>query len=391
MTRRLSRKHLLRWAGAAGGGLALGAAGYTKLEGGSASAEARIEPFHGEHQSGIVNPQPKHLQFVSLDVQGSGRAHLRDLMRTLTQTAAQLTAGRTPAGDEFDPALLTLTFGFGPSAFDSRFGLAGKRPPALVDIPAFKGDKLRPELCDGDVAVQICSASHEVCDRALHALPSSVAGGASVRWSKYGFVRDPLPGDPPGSTPRNIVGFKDGTNNLKGSDTARMRSNVWVNAGDGPDWMTNGTYLVVRNLNVLIPNFLTEPLDVQQYAFGRNKATGAPFGQKHEFDPVIPSKEPTDCHIMVANPRTPGSEAERILRRGYTFTDGYDASISQPLGGLFFICYQRDPRRQFIPIQTRLAVHDRFMVEYPVPVGSAIFAVPPGIRAGGYAGESILA
>lgn len=391
MSRRLSRKHLLRWAGAAGGGLALGAAGYTKLEGGSASAEAQVEPFHGVHQSGIVNPQPKHLQFASLEVQGNGRAHLRDVMRALTRTAAQLAAGRTAAGDEFDPALLTVTLGLGPSAFDSRFGIGAQRPPALVDIPHFKGDKLRPELCGGDIAVQCCSASHEVVDRALHALPAAVSGAASVKWSKYGFVRDPLPGDPPGSTPRNIVGFKDGTNNLRGSDAARMRSNVWVNAGDGPGWMTNGTYLVVRNLNVLVANFLTEPLDVQQYAFGRDKATGAPFGQKHEFDPVIRSKEPPDCHIMVANPRTPGSEAERILRRGYTFTDGYDASISQPLGGLFFICFQRDPRRQFIPIQRRLAVHDRFVVEYPVPVGSAIFAVPPGIRPGGYAAESILA
>ena len=94
---------------------------------------------------------------------------------------------------------------------------------------------------------------------------------------------------------------------------------------------------------------------------------------------------------MVANPRKPGSEAERILRRSYTFTDGYDAQISNPTGGLFFIAFNRDPRRQFLPIQQRLAVHDRFTVEYPVPRGSAMYAVPPGIRPGGYVGESILA
>jgi deferrochelatase/peroxidase EfeB len=391
MSRRLSRKHLFRWAGAAGGGLALGAAGYAKLDSGSASADSQVEPFHGDHQSGIVNAQPKYLQFISLDVQGSGRAHLRDLMRTLTDTAAGLTAGRTAAGDEFDPALLTITMGLGGSVFDSRFDIASRRPAPLVDIPHFQHDRLRPELCGGDIAVQCCSTSHEVVDRALHAIPAAVAGAAKVRWTKYGFVRDRLPGDPPNSSPRNIIGFRDGTNNLRGSDAAKMRSNVWVNPGDGPDWMTNGTYLVVRNLNVLVPNFLTEPLDVQEYAFGRYKASGAPFGQKHEFDPVIPSKEPTDCHIMVANPRKPGSEAERILRRSYTFTHGYDPDISQPLGGLFFVCYQRDPRRQFISIQSRLAVHDRFTVEYPVPIGSAVFAVPPGTRPGGYLGESILA
>ena len=204
-------------------------------------------------------------------------------------------------------------------------------------------------------------------------------------------MRDPLPGEK-GGTPRNIVGFKDGTNNLKPDDAARMRSNVWVNAGDGPGWMTNGTYLVSRNLMVHVANFLIEPLGVQQYAFGRYKASGAPFGQTDEFDAGHAGPtEPTDCHIMVANPRTPGSEAERILRRGYTFTDGYDPQISNPLGGLFFIAFQRDPRRQFIAIQQRLSVHDRFTVEYPVPRGSAMYAVPPGIRPGGYVGESILA
>jgi deferrochelatase/peroxidase EfeB len=390
MSRPISRKHLLRLAGAAGGGLALGAAGYTRLDSGSAaSAESQVEPFHGAHQGGIVTPQPKYLQFASYDVTASGKAGLRDLMRSLTATAAGLTAGRA-GKEEFDPARLTITIGLGASAFDSRFGLAAHRPPALVDMPAFKGDKLEPELTGGDIGVQCCATSHEVVDRALHAVTAAAHGAATLRWSQYGFVRDPLPGER-GGTPRNILGFKDGTSNLKVDDAVRMRSNVWVNAGDGPGWMTNGTYMVTRNLKVLVANFLIEPIDVQEYAFGRRKSTGAPFGQKTEFAPVIRDKEPPDCHIMVANPRRAGSEAERILRRSYTFTDGYDAQISNPTGGLFFIAFNRDPRRQFIPIQQRLATHDRFTVEYPVPRGSAMYAVPPGIRPGGYVGESILA
>jgi len=390
MSRPISRKHLLRLAGAAGGGLALGAAGYARLDGGSsASAESDVEPFHGTYQAGIVTPQQKYLQFGSLDVTATGKAGLRDLMRSLTATAADLTAGRA-GGEDFDPARLTITFGLGASAFDSRFGIAEHRPPALVDMPHFNGDRLQPELTGGDIGVQCCATSHEVVDRALHAIVAAAHGAATLRWSQYGFVRDPLPGEK-GGTPRNIVGFKDGTNNLKPDDSARMRSNVWVNAGDGPGWMTNGTYLVVRNLTVHVSNFLIEPLSVQQYAIGRYKASGAPFGQTDEFAPVIRSREPSDCHIMVANPRKPGSEAERILRRGYTFTDGYDPQISNPLGGLFFISFQRDPRRQFIPIQQRLSVHDRFTVEYPVPRGSAMYAVPPGTRPDGYVGESILA
>ena len=390
MSRPISRKHLLRLAGAAGGGLALGAAGYTRLDGGSAaSAESQVEPFHGAYQGGVVTPQPKYLQFASYDVTASGKAGLRDVMRSLTATAADLAAGKA-GGETFDPARLTITFGLGASVFDSRFGIAAHRPPALVDMPRFPHDRLEPDLTGGDIGVQCTATSHEVVDWALHAVVAAADGAAALRWSQYGFVRDPLPGEK-GETPRNIVGFKDGTNNLKVDDTAKMRSNVWVNAGDGPGWMTNGTYMVTRKLTVFVSNFLTEPLDVQQYAFGRYKVSGAPFGQKSEFAPVIASKEPPDCHIMVANPRTPGSEAERILRRSYTFTDGYDAQISNPTGGLFFIAFNRDPRRQFIPIQRRLATHDRFMVEYPVPRGSAMYAVPPGTRPGGYVGESILA
>ena len=45
-----------------------------------------------------------------------------------------------------------------------------------------------------------------------------VRRGGDLRWSQFGFVRDPLPGEK-GGTPRNIVGFKDGTNNLHGSTT----------------------------------------------------------------------------------------------------------------------------------------------------------------------------
>ena len=94
------------------------------------------------------------------------------------------------------------------------------------------------------------------------------------------------------------------------------------------------------------------------------------------------------------------NEGAQILRRAFSYNDGTNFTAErwppwrQGLeydAGLFFIAYQRDPRRQFIAIQSRLAVHDRFTVEYPVPIGSGIYAVPPGIRPGGYAGESILA
>ncbi|MGZ4430067.1 MAG: Dyp-type peroxidase [Gaiellales bacterium] len=396
MSDRLSRKQLLRLAGVAGGGLALGAAGCASNRSGASqpgssarTARSHTEPFHGTHQAGITTPQQKYLQFGAFDLNARSRGDLRDLLHVWTDAGARLTSGQPEQGDQpFDPARLTLTVGFGASLFDTRFGLGPRRPPALADIPHFHGDRLDAARSHGDIGVQCCSESSEVAARALHTLATTARSVARLRWSHAGFIRDPLPGEE-GGTPRNLFGFKDGTNNLDTTDDARMRENVWVNPGDGPAWMTNGTYLVCRRIVMQIQEFLPEPVDVQQHAIGRKKASGAPYGQKHEFDPVIPSKEPVDSHIMVGNPRRAGSQAERILRRGYTFTDGYDAELSTPRGGLFFIALQCDPRRQFISIQRRLATQDR-LAHYIVHEGSAAFAIPPGTQPGGYLGETLL-
>jgi len=57
--------------------------------------------------------------------------------------------------------------------------------------------------------------------------------------------------------------------------------------------------------------------------------------------------------------------------------------------GLFFICFQRDPRTQFVRVQRHLSRHDA-LNEYIKHVGSGIYAIPPGTDAGGYVGETLL-
>ncbi|MEK8107993.1 hypothetical protein NKG94_28830 [Micromonospora sp. M12] len=66
----------------------------------------------------------------------------------------------------------------------------------------------------------------------------------------------------------------------------------------------------------------------------------------------------------------------KLLRRGYNFVDGSDG-LGRLDAGLFFIAYQRDPRRQFVPIQTQLARHD-VMNEYLRHVSSGCSPVLPG-------------
>jgi deferrochelatase/peroxidase EfeB len=65
------------------------------------------------------------------------------------------------------------------------------------------------------------------------------------------------------------------------------------------------------------------------------------------------------------------------------------ASFGELEAGLFFICFQRDPQLQFVAIQRQLGSSDA-LNEYIKHVGSAVFAVPPGARPGGYVGEALL-
>jgi deferrochelatase/peroxidase EfeB len=68
-----------------------------------------------------------------------------------------------------------------------------------------------------------------------------------------------------------------------------------------------------------------------------------------------------------------------MLRRSYSFD-----------GGLMFLAFMRDPHRQFVPVQRRLAEHDRLSA-FARHTGSAVFAVPPGARPGGFVGDRLLA
>ena len=88
---------------------------------------------------------------------------------------------------------------------------------------------------------------------------------------------------------------------------------------------------------------------------------------------------PDDAHVRLAAPAT--NDGVRILRRGYSFTDGFDPELGQLDAGLFFISYQNDPQ-SFITLQDRLGSSDA-LNEYIKHVGSAVFAVPGGTRPGG--------
>ncbi|MDJ0383007.1 iron uptake transporter deferrochelatase/peroxidase subunit [Streptomyces sp. G-G2] len=393
-----SRRSVLGWGGA---GLALGAAAaggtVAALSGGSdpvpAAASGSAVPFHGEHQAGIATAVQDRLHFAAFDVTTKDRAELVKLLKDWTEAARRMTAGQVVGEGAFGglaqappddtgeavglkPSRLTLTIGFGPSLFaKDRFGLEGRRPDSLVDLELFPRDNLDPARSGGDLCVQACADDPQVAVHAIRNLARIGFGKIAVRWSQLGFGKTSST-TPDAQTPRNMMGFKDGTRNVSGTDTAALDKFVWAAASDGSDWMAGGSYLVARRIRMHIETWDRTGLQEQEDVFGRDKGEGAAVGKSKERDePFLKAMKPT-AHVRLAHPDS--NDGATILRRGYSFTDGTDG-LGRLDAGLFFLAYQRDVRKGFVPVQRRLAKNDA-LNEYIQHVGSAVFAVPPGVR-----------
>ncbi|MFD9006889.1 iron uptake transporter deferrochelatase/peroxidase subunit [Streptomyces sp. NPDC059582] len=391
-----SRRSLLGWGGA---GLALGAAAA-----GGAVAMARVgndvDPaaaetggavgFHGAHQAGIATPVQDRLHFAAFDVKTENRAEFVQLLKDWTEAARRLTAGKAvgegaygglaeaPPDDTGEalglkPSRLTLTIGFGPSFFE-KFGLADRRPQALVDLPRFPGDNLDASRTGGDLCIQACADDPQVAVHAIRNLARIGFGKVAIRWSQLGFGKTSST-TPDAQTPRNLMGFKDGTRNIAGTETDRLKKFVWVDDGDAA-WMAGGSYLVARRIRMNIETWDRTSLQEQEDVFGRDKGEGAAVGKAKEHDPPFLKAMKPDAHVRLAHPDS--NDGVTILRRGYSFTDGTDG-LGRLDAGLFFLAYQRDVRKGFIPLQRRLSGSDA-LNEYIQHVGSALFAVPPGVR-----------
>ncbi|WP_042170822.1 iron uptake transporter deferrochelatase/peroxidase subunit [Paenibacillus gorillae] len=414
----LSRRDMLRLAGTGGAGLLLGAAGVGGIMGvfnrtaaatvksAEAAKEADTIQFYGEHQAGIVTPAPDFLVFAAFDLTVSSKEDVRKLFQAWTKASDALAKGQLlgesndhlnlPPSDTgeaagLSPSRTTITFGVGASFFDERFGLSAKRPSALVDMPAFGGDELQEQWSGGDIGVQVNADDMQVAFHAIRSLARIARGKAVLRWTQEGFQRTGK-ADPAGATPRNLMGFKDGTGNPDVKDAAKMNHIVWAQQADGTPWMAGGTYMVARRIRIRVEVWDRSTLGDQEATFGRHRESGAPLGGSKEFEAVDLQKTggdgkpviPVDSHVALAR----GDGSIEILRRGYSYSSGMDHRTGQLDAGLMFVCFNRDPRKQFIPMQQKLGQSDR-LNEYIVHTGSAMFACFPGVQPGGYIGETL--
>ncbi|HEX6681274.1 MAG TPA: iron uptake transporter deferrochelatase/peroxidase subunit [Candidatus Limnocylindrales bacterium] len=386
----------------AGGGVALaGGVGAIGLAtGGNPDNPAGASPadaveFYGQHQAGIISPVQDRLHFVAFDVISDSRDKFVQMLQQWSEAAARMAAGRdagligavgghpeAPPDDTGEalglpPSQLTLTVGFGPSLFKRFGGLASQKPAALEELPHFPGDTLRPEISGGDLCVQACANDPQVAVHAVRNLARIGFGVVSVRYSQLGFGRTSSTTRDQ-ATLRNLMGFKDGTANIKAEDTDLLKQHVWVQPEEGPQWMVGGSYLVTRRIRMIIETWDRTPLAEQEMIIGRDKGEGAPLGKTKEFDEPDFSNEliVPEAHIRLAHRST--NDGARMLRRGYNFVDGSDG-LGRLDAGLFFIGYQRDPRTAFVPVQRSLARAD-VLNEYIRHTSSGVWAVPPGVN-----------
>jgi deferrochelatase/peroxidase EfeB len=411
----LSRRGLLGLIGAGAGGLLVGGLGGVAIgrttAGTADQPGGTVHPFFGVHQAGITTPVQEHLHFASFTMaDGATRDDLVSLLKDWSYAASRITQGldvsasgavqgspQAPPDDTGEAlglaaAALTVTFGFGPSLFDERFGLAERRPAELETLPPFALEQLDAALCGGDLAIQACADDPQVAFQAVRNLSRIAFGRAQIRWSQLGFGRtSKTTADQ--STPRNLFGFKDGTANLLADDAAALDEHLWVSAADGPEWLVGGSYLAVRNIRQRMEVWDRVRLTEQEQIFGRDKGAGAPLSGGDEFTPLNFDKRDAAgnlaidvaSHVRRAHPDTNGGI--QLLRRGYNFVNGNDTTGKLD-AGLFFLAYQRSPGR-FITVQKSVATD--LLAEYLVHVGSALFAIPPGAQPGSFVGAGLFA
>lgn len=390
-----SRRQLLIGGAAAGWGAAV-ALGADALTRGTPESESEAQngtvvvPFHGPDQAGLTVRPQAWSTYLALDLHAStDAAALRRLMRLLSDDAARLTRGEPALADSEPelatrPARLTVTFGFGPGLVE-RAG--GERPTWLAPLPAFSIDRLEEAWSGGDLLIEVAADDPTTVAHAVRMLLKDARSFGDLRWVQRGFRRA-HGSEPAGTSMRNLFGQVDGTVN-PGPDTSEFGDLVRIRSAG---WLSGGTSLVVRRIAMDLEGWDRLDRTGREASVGRRLDNGAPLTGSGEHDePDFAARDGVGFPVIAEFSHMRRARSEDVGQRFYRRVFNYDepptpGEISN--AGLIFTCYQADPLAQFVPIQQRLADLD-LLNQWTTPIGSAVFAVPPGAREGGFVGERL--
>jgi len=387
------------------------------------SIPVQAEPFYGEHQSGVATSRQLNMYFAAFDLITTNRDDVVKLLKAWTAAAARMTQGETaqplengfrpavpPAtnavnGGDYEtpdpstmaadtgeaiglpPARLTVTFGFGAGLFvkdgKDRFGLAARRPEAFVDMPKFANDQMIEGRTDGDLAVEACADDPQVAFHAIRQLARIGEGVVQIRWVQTGYWP---------TEHRHLLGFPAEAMGVSPDDAQAMNDSVWVGS-DGPEWMRGGTYQVVRRIRFALEHWDHMPVAYQEKAIGEMKHPHSEDDANTNAPATDADGEDIPSHLRIVGPR-----ADTMLRRSFSYNDGVSVITErwppwrQALeydAGMFFICYQNDPREGFIGLYDKMSKYDVMLNQFWTHTGSGLFAIPPGAKKGEYIGQHL--
>ena len=361
-------------------------------------------PFFASHQSGIATPAQPHLVLATFDLnEEASRSEIHSMLEDWTAASAAMTKGQLVPGPtspeaapsdpgqalDLGPSGLTVTLGVGNDFLAHRS--VGGTPSLIAQLPSFAGDQLDPVRSGGALCIQACAQDPQAAFHAAHVLTRLGSGTTTLRSLQSGF----LPESAKSGAPRNLMGFKDGSRNLNVDDPSQMNHSVWTKGASLPGWMQGGTFLVARRIRIRMERWAETPLTEQEQSVGRHRHSGAPLSGQTERDrPDFAALDsqgnpfiPLTAHLRLASPEA--NDGIRILRRGYSFSDGIDPTTGELDAGIVFLAFMADPLRQFVPLQRKLVAADA-LHDYLVHTASSVFAIPRGLDAGQGWGSQLL-
>lgn len=354
---------------------------------GDGSLGQNVIDFRGENQAGIDTIPQAHGTFIAFDLKpGADIETLRRLMAIWTQDAERLTAGIGGLTDTekelaFIPASLTLTLGLGPGFFKVK-DIADKKPAWLNQLPPYPQiDKLEDRWSGGDIVWQVCADDPLTVGHAVRILARETRAYTTVRWVQHGFRNSPG-AIPAGQTMRNLFGQLDGSHNPNVVERPEV---IFRNDPADPDWLHGGSTLVIRRIRMHMDTWDEVDRVDRSAAIGRHIDDGTPLTGGDEFDDIdfdavgplgFPVIDPA-AHARRARTDDP---TQVIHRRVYNYDVAPEGAELSNVG-LIFSTYQADIDHQYKPLQERLAKMDLMNI-WTTPIGSAVFAIPGGLREG---------
>jgi deferrochelatase/peroxidase EfeB len=371
-------------------------------------------------QRGILDRPPEHLTVAGLAFVDRSPAGSRATLERLSELVRRewrsdldtldpaspkdqpsAETGELGFADNYDRAALTITFGIAASGFEALGVAPDERPADLIQIPWDQLGDVPAERESGDLVLQVCSDDPYVVEHVLRRVEEELGESLSLVWTQAGVQRYTTRRSRTSRREgRALIGFLDGTSNLRPRDNPDEARLVFVDPdrvpeypqlpqpgqqpgypGSGPTfpgdlrpppsqepgWCKGGTYMVVRSSSVRIGVWDDQTLGTQEQMIGRFKFSGASLDLADDpsqlnAEPAFVANQsdtrvPFDSHVRKVNPRRPEDAPRRIFRRGFPLLD---ATLDGMRRGLVFICFARTLSTQFEFIERAWTTNPNF-------------------------------